>query len=148
MEQMTIEKKSAVKNGVGRMAFALLSILLEIAFIMWLVYGLRDYATWASIVFRVLAAVFVLFIYGRHTTSSLKMPWIVLILAMPVFGFVMYLLVGLNKGTRKMRKRYKEVDEKLLPLLPANDEAFLKLKQSDPSATTVVRWYLAEKKFL
>jgi cardiolipin synthase len=34
----------------------------------------------------------------------MKTPWIILILLMPVFGTTLFLLIGLNGMTRKMRK--------------------------------------------
>ena len=49
-----------------------------------------------------------------------KLPWILLILMFPIMGLGLYLLVGLNGGTEKMRRRYQKIDEQLLPLLPAN----------------------------
>ena len=38
------------------------------------------------------------------------MPWIILILIMPVLGVCLYLMFQTNKGTRNMRKRYQEID--------------------------------------
>lgn len=38
------------------------------------------------------------------------------IMAVPIVGTVMYLLVGLNGGSRKMRQRYEEVDRGLFLL--------------------------------
>ncbi len=40
-----------------------------------------------------------------------------LILAFPIFGIIMYLLVGLNGHTYKMRQRYDAVDAIVLPML-------------------------------
>lgn len=52
----------------------------------------------------------------------MKMPWIILILVFPIMGVSLYLLIGLNGGTRKMKQRYIDIDRKLLPLLPENEE--------------------------
>ena len=43
-----------------------------------------------------------------------------LIMVFPIMGLTLYLMVGLNGGTSKMRKRYKDIDERLLLLLPKN----------------------------
>lgn len=40
-----------------------------------------------------------------------------LILAFPILGVALYFLVGLNGGTKKMKRRYDEVDEKLFKYL-------------------------------
>lgn len=44
-------------------------------------------------------------------------PLVMLILAFPIFGIIMYLLVGLNGHTYKMRQRYDAVDAIVLPML-------------------------------
>ena len=46
----------------------------------------------------------------------MKTPWIILILTFPILGVALYFMIGMNGGTRKMRMRYKRIDEKLLPL--------------------------------
>ena len=68
-------------------------------------------------------------------TSTIKMPWIFLIMVFPIMGLTLYLLVGLNGGTSKMRKRYQKIDEQLLPLLPENHEILEKLQQSIAALT-------------
>ena len=57
------------------------------------------------------------------------MPWIILILVMPVLGVCLYLMFQTNKGTRNMRKRYQEIDAILLPCLPPNHEISQQLKK-------------------
>ena len=49
-------------------------------------------------------------------------------------GLGLYLLVGLNGGTEKMRRRYQKIDEQLLPLLPENRKIQEKLQQKIPKA--------------
>ena len=50
---------------------------------------------------RLLAGVLVLKLYASDQTSSMKMPWVILILVFPILGVGLYLLIGLNGGTRK-----------------------------------------------
>ena len=61
------------------------------------------------------------------------MPWIILILVFPIMGVALYLLIGLNGGTRKMRERYADIDRKLLPLLPDNREKLENIKNIKPA---------------
>ena len=67
----------------------------------------------------------------------MKTPWIILILTFPILGVALYFMIGMNGGTRKMRMRYKRIDEKLLPLLPENKEVLERLNVSDPKAGNV-----------
>lgn len=96
MKIRTYEKKAHVKNGIARLFFSVLAIALEIAFIVVVFTRLNDYAEGINIATRILAVVLVVCIYAQDRTSSMKTPWIMLILAFPIFGIIMYLLVGLK----------------------------------------------------
>ena len=99
MSHSRVESKTAVKNSVGRLAFCALAILLEVVFIAMLFTKLNRYATWIQSCTYVVGALLVLAIYAQHKTSSMKTPWIILILVFPVLGVFLYFLVGLNGGT-------------------------------------------------
>ncbi len=76
-------------------------------------------------------------LYSSEKTSSMKTPWIILILIFPIMGVGLYLLIGLNGGTRKMRKRYEDIDRVLLPLLPENHECMEKIREKIPKAGNI-----------
>lgn len=118
----TVETQASVKNGVSRMIFAVISILLEVAVILLLLFTAGQKATWIYAVLRFLAAILVLFIYGSNKTASIRMTWMLVILLLPICGTVLYLLIGLNGHSLKMRKRYEDIDKVLLPMLPANED--------------------------
>lgn len=137
MSSHTLEGKKKTQNGVKRLMFSVLSILLEVLFLIAIFKGLNEYAVFIDNLTRIFAVILVLKIYGRNETSSMKTPWIILILALPILGVALYLLIGMNGGTKKMRMRYKKIDEKLLPLLPENKEVLESLNMSDPKAGNV-----------
>ncbi len=139
MSNTTMERNTAIKNGVVRMMLAVLSIFLEVGFIIWVLYGWQK-AVWVNGAFRIFAVILALSIYGRHMTSSIKMPWIMLMLALPVFGIVLYTLTGTNYKSLSMKKRYREVDDKVLPLLPENEEIYRALSKRDPYAAQVCHY--------
>ena len=102
MKQDTIEGRARSKNGVKRLCFSGLCILLEAAFIVIMITKLNEYAEIVNLVTRLFAAILVMALYASDKTSSMKMPWVILILIFPVMGVALYLLIGLNGGTRKM----------------------------------------------
>lgn len=134
----TLEGRAVRRNGIKRMIFAVLAIVLEIALIFFLLTKLHSVATWIEAVLRILAVIMVFMIYAKDTTSAMKMPWIILILTLPIFGVVMYLLIGTNGGTKKMRERYEAIDSELLPLLSGKDENTIRLlEEKDPAAAGI-----------
>ena len=128
----TLEKKSAVKNGVLRMIIAVLSVVINSLLVVWGVFWLNNTWHWFSILLAIISVLVVLGIYSMHKTASIKMTWIMLIMALPVAGVVLYLLVGLNGSTNKMRKRYESLDKVLLPLLPEDSEIQDEIKKENP----------------
>ena len=103
----TMESRSKTKNSIKRLFFCLLAIFLQIAFFLSIVKRLNTQMPWINALTKILVLILILYIYSKNKTSSLKMPWIILILIMPVLGVCLYLMFQTNKGTRNMRKRYQ-----------------------------------------
>ena len=60
MKNNTLETKASVKNGVSRMVFAVLSILLEVGVILALIFWAGKAAGWIYTVLHILAWILVL----------------------------------------------------------------------------------------
>ena len=129
--EKTVEKKAATKNGVIRMVLVLISMFIEFAVILLLVIFLEQKAGWFYTLLHIASVILVLVIYGNHKAAAIRMTWIVVILLAPVFGTVLFLLIGMNGYTRKMRLRYEEIDKVLLPLLPQNKDVVDHLMAKD-----------------
>jgi cardiolipin synthase A/B len=136
-ERNAVETKAKVKNGMKRLFFVTIALLLEIVILVILFTKLNNHATWINVVIRIIAIILVLVIYSMHKTSTMKMPWVVLIASLPVFGVAFYLMVGMNGGTKRMRKRYQAVDDVLLPHLPENADVQEQEKMVFPAAATI-----------
>ena len=137
MKQDTLEGKAKTKNGVKRLCFSIVCILLEVIFIIVMVTRLNEYAEVVNLFTRIFSGILVLGLYASDKTSSMKMPWVILILIFPVMGVGLYLLIGLNGGTHKMRERYAEIDKILLPMLPDNQESLNRIKEKIPKAGNI-----------
>ncbi|MDE5778174.1 MAG: cardiolipin synthase [Lachnospiraceae bacterium] len=114
---MRKEQKTNIKNSIGRAIVAALSLALQIIWIVQLFTKLNQYSTGINM-FTVLIALFlVVWIYGKNQNAAFKMMWIILLLAAPVLGVCMYVLIGHDKGTKKMRARFKKIDGELFSKL-------------------------------
>jgi len=142
-DKSTLEKGASVKNGVGRVLLSGVFIIAQVVFLFVIFFRFTSYAPWVSLATRVLALALSIGIYSGYKTSSIKMPWIILILVLPIVGVGMYLIVGLNGSTNWMERRYKKVDDQLLPMLvqgeygASTEEAFAELKREDPQLANV-----------
>ena len=140
MKQDTLEGKAKTKNGIKRLCFSIICIFLEVIFIITIVMRLNEYAEIINLFTRILSGILVLRLYASDKTSSMKMPWVILILIFPIMGVGLYLLIGLNGGTHKMRERYAEIDSKLLPMLPDNQECLSRIKEKIPKAGNIASY--------
>lgn len=140
LSSSTFEGKKKTENGTKRLIFTAVSILLEIVFLLFLFTKVSEYATIIDWVTRIVAIFLVLGLYSMDKTSSMKMPWIILMLAFPILGVSLYLLVGLNGSTKKMRARYEEIDKKLLPYLPDNRQILEWMKKENPQAGAIASY--------
>lgn len=101
-KQMRSEVKGNVKNSIGRIVFAALAVLLQIGWILILMIKLYQYSSVISLLTSLFALVVALRIYGKHTNAAFKMPWIIVILAFPVFGLCIYGLFGHKEAMHKI----------------------------------------------
>ena len=139
-EETTMEGEASVKNGVKRLVFTGIAILLEVIFILFINFRFANQAEWFAIGTRILGFLIVLYIYNKNEPSSMKMTWIILIMVAPILGVSLYLLIGLNGHTREMKKRYQEVDEQLMPLLPSGLVASKYLYAQDQRVANMARY--------
>ena len=80
----------------------------------------------------------VLGLTSRNESASVKIPWIILIMALPVMGVTLYLLIGLNGATKKMKRRYELIDEYLFPILDSKETKADTGKTDYPPAPTLM----------
>ena len=110
----TTEEKSEIKNSVGRLIFVLLSLIIQVMWIVALFVRLNEYYAPLSLLTTIIALALVLRINGKHQLAEFKLPWIILIMAFPVLGVCLYLLMGHKDVTKRMRERFEKIDPKLL----------------------------------
>lgn len=115
--ETTMETKATVQNGKTRLILSVVVIAINIIFYILLLTKLKNDAIWIDALLSILSLFIILYLYNKPGTSSMKMPWIILILVLPILGTGLYLIVGLNGGTRTMRKRYQDIDAELMPLM-------------------------------
>ena len=123
----TYEVEAYQKNGIKRLVLVAISLIVELLFIVLLINRFYTTYSWIEVIMRILIIFFVLYIYSLPKTSTMKMPWIILMLSMPVFGVVLYLLVGLSGSTRSKKERFAMLDKAIMPNLPDHEEVLKKI---------------------
>lgn len=126
--------KNMSGNSILRILFVGISLLLQIGWILMRVQWLNDYSEVISAITALLSVAIVLKLNSKHTNSAMKMPWIMLILALPVLGLCMYLLFEML-GDPGIGKRLLSVRKRIHDEMPEdNTTALAHLTQKNPSA--------------
>ena len=137
---MAGKKKKPNANSVARLAFVALSFLLQAGWILLRVQLLNEYSDVIATVTGWLAVIVVLYINSKHTNSAMKMPWIMLILAMPMMGLTLYVLIVIL-GDSGIGKRLKKVRREMSEEVPDNArQAFAELEGESRSLANQSRY--------
>jgi len=133
-------EESSVKNSVGRAAFVLFAVVSQVFWILLLIKRLNEYSTVISLGTTVLTLIVVLWMYNTKMPMGFKLPWIMLILAFPVLGLALYLLLGRSDITKGMRIRIEKIDEKLEKWLKQDETILSELRTKDRSAANQMNY--------
>lgn len=130
---MTERKRSG--NSILRIVFVALSFLFQVAWLVALTMKLNAYSAGLSLFTTLLSLIVVLRLNGKHTNTAMKMPWIMLILVLPVMGLSLYFLVEML-GDPGVGKRLRAVREDMKEEIPTNAQTALQHleQQSLPEA--------------
>ena len=97
-------------------------------------------AGWIYTLIHFIGLFLVLGIYASYKTASIRMTWMFLIMAVPIFGTLLYLLIGMNSSSIKMRKRFEDIDKILFPILPTGEEEARNARARDKMLGGIVEY--------
>lgn len=134
MKKIRIEKKTNVRNSIMRLFFVAVAILFQLFLILnWLgAFRILPYQT--NAILHICAIIVSLWVYGRDKNASINIAWMLLILALPMVGLVLYAMMGRASLTDKMRKVYADIDAFLFQHYQQDDTVFACLKKEHPYA--------------
>ena len=134
------ERKTDAGNGIVRMVYVALAVALQVLFIYSLMYRLNAYSTVVHIVVEAFAVLIALSIYGSHETTSMKMPWIVLISSAPLLGVVLWSLFACRLATKPMRERFRLVDRIIFEYLEQELNVQPALREKSPADAGIAEY--------
>lgn len=120
---MGIMRSMGKGNGILRAVFVGFSLLLQVGWILLTIIELNQFSTVISLCSSVLASLAVLRLCSRNTNSAMKMPWILLIMALPVMGLSLYLLCEVMGTSRSIEKRLTGIRKEMSVYLPQSSQA-------------------------
>ena len=134
-----LKKRSSV---LVRAAIVLVSVILQILTMFLLVRLLQEYASWAYLLIEIasIAVVFVLV----DDSPSFNSFWIVIILALPVFGYCLYFMWGRKRTNSAFYKKYKKISGKGRTYKQQDPAILAELSEVHPNKAQVSRYLVHE----
>ena len=108
---MRTEKKTSVKNSFGRLVMTGVFVLIQVGWLAFLLLYLNRYSAVISLISTFIAIILALKIYGTSTNSAMKMPWIIVILAFPILGVLIYIMFGRSIVTKTVKKHFNQIEK-------------------------------------
>ncbi len=95
-----------------RVVLIALMLVLQLALIFFTVWKFNQYFIFLYTIGTVLGLALVLFIINDKSNPGYKIAWIVVIMLLPIFGALFYLLFGANHLSRREKAKYDSIEQK------------------------------------
>lgn len=100
-----------------------LLIFLQIVWIILITRSVLSNFHWLNPALKILSMLVVLWLVNKDENSSYKISWIILILVFPVFGGLLYLMIGNKQPSHRIRRKLQPIldDIEKVTLMPQVD---------------------------
>ncbi len=112
-----MEKKAFHLSGLLRMTLVALVILAQLFVLMIIVMQLRSHAFYLFILLEIGGLIEAVLLIDDDVAISYKMAWTIIILFLPVFGWILYLLWGKASKRSKKSRRIQSIINRTQQLL-------------------------------
>lgn len=129
-----------IKVLFSRIVIVGIILTIQVCWFLLVVFQLGQYSSRINFLFSFVSVLAVLYIINKDDNPSIKLAWIVPILAFPLFGGILYLAVGDKKPTKKMRRKLEKVYQVTAPLLHQKQELVEEIVQENPHIGGQVRY--------
>lgn len=126
------EKFKLIKFLSSRLSVTLILILVQAAWIALMFLKLVSYSDIISDAFRVLSIVMALYIITKADVPAYRMGWILVIMTFPLFGGLLYILLGEKRPARYMRQRLAKGMQGHDIIMAQSPEVEQELKERSP----------------
>ena len=120
------------------------AIVVQLVFFVCFLYYLSSHVAGISIACTVLNLLILVFLAAKDENPSYKIIWIIVILAVPIIGGILYLLIGYKRASRRLGIRIETEHARYLPLMQTNENVAKIIKDEGGRAAGIVN-YLQRK---
>ena len=144
MPEEEIDMKRRMKGLLriifGRTTFAVLALSAQIGILVWCGLFFMEHIIYIFGLYILLGIAVVLHILNKKESPEYKISWVIPVLALPVFGALLYLFVELQIPTRLMAARVRRVTGETSPYLAQDPGTERDFSEDDPAGGSLLRY--------
>lgn len=126
--------KKIIHFLASKLCIVTVLILIQLAFLLSIILKLSEYFVAIYFILIALSLVMSIYIINKNENPSYKLAWVTLIMALPVFGGLIYALFGGQKVPKELQKRDHESQENLQGIISQDAALMEELEELDPVA--------------
>ena len=119
----------------SRLFVTIAAVLLQLIWIFAMLWGVGAFSGHIMNLISLLSVLMVLWIVNKKINPSYKLAWTILILAVPVFGVIIYLLFGQSRVAKKMTQESEAVMKEISNYFRESRETREALSAEDTGAS-------------
>ena len=119
----------------SRLFVTIAAVLLQLIWIFAMLWGMGAFSGHIMNLISLLSVIMVLWIVNKEINPSYKLAWTILILAVPVFGVIIYLLFGQSRVAKKMTQESEAVLKEISDYFRESEDARAALTAEDRGAS-------------
>ena len=123
--------KKIIELISSRLFVTIAAVLLQLIWIFAMLWGLGAFSGHVLTVLNALSVIMVLWVVNKRINPSYKLAWTILILAFPVFGVMIYLLLGQSRVAKKMTQESEKVVKEISNFFKETKETRKALKEEN-----------------
>lgn len=132
--------KSVLSLLFGKMVMVGLLILVQVIFVTGAIVWLADYFAAVYAALTILSILIVIWLIGKDENPSYKLAWVFVIMVLPIFGGLFYLMFG-NKGMPKILiERISHWEKRTQTNILPQSACLKQLKKQDPHLVPLARY--------
>ncbi len=120
-----------LKPAINRFLVVSIALLAQVGFLVVMSRYFEDRSGEVNYIIHALSILTVLFVINEKGNPAIKTAWIVFILVTPVFGCMLYVLMGGKRPTRRLREACEAAERKNAVYRRCDTEASEELKRLD-----------------
>ncbi len=124
----------------NRLMMVGVAILLQILWWGLFVERLTSYSVRINFLFRVISILILLYLIRKDESSTYKIAWIIVVMGFPLFGGILYLLIGNKKPAKSLAVRMAMVKSEMGEEMSQNQWILKEIENQDPATAGNIRY--------